>query len=366
MLSAPYLPPGRTEPLLFARYPALTSVIPWTPVAFAPTAVERCDRIAEWLGRGDVWEKRDDRTSPLYGGNKVRRFEYILADAEREGASHIVTVGGLASTQVTATLLFGRAAGFPVGVVLFEQPVTRFLHEALITDFAAGGQLVYGGGYVMTTLRSLGLLASLPRPYLVLPGASNPTYNLGYVDAMLELGAQVAAGQMPRPDLIVLPAGSGGTVAGLAVGASLLGWDTEIVGVRITDLIACNRFTIGFLCEATARLLVRHVPALARTNLRPFRFSVDHRFIGPGYGHPTAEAIEAKAAVRDLIGIDGEVTYSGKGLSALRRISRENPGKTILYWHTLSSVPRPSTGAGVLPENAAAPFKRCFEQPEIA
>jgi D-cysteine desulfhydrase len=366
VLSAPYLPPDRTEPLIFARYPALRGVIPWTPVAFVPTAVERCDRIAGWLGPGDVWEKRDDRTSTLYGGNKVRRFEYILAAAAHAGASHIVTVGGLASTQVTATLLFGRAAGFEVSVVLFEQPITRFLREALVTDFAAGGELVYGGGYAMTALRAIRLLARLPRPYLVLPGASNPTYNLGYVDAMLELGAQVEAGEMPRPDLIVVPAGSGGTVAGLAVGASLLGWDTEIVGVRITDLIACNRFTIGYLCEATAALLVRHVPELARRDLRPFRFSIDHRFIGPGYGYPTPEAIAAKAPVRELIGIDGEVTYSGKGLAALRRICADHPDKTILYWHTLSSVARPAGARGPLPESAGEPFQRCFAQPEVA
>lgn len=363
MLPPAYRPPGRTEPLLFARYPRLAQAIPWTPVAFAPTPVERCDRIASWLGRDDVWEKRDDRVSPLYGGNKVRRFEYILADAERRGASHLVTVGGLASTQVTATILFGRAAGLGVSVVLFDQPITSFLHRSLRVDFEAGGELVYGGGYLATAAKTALLLAQLERPYFVLPGASNPTYNLGYVDAMLELGEQVRAGEMPRPDVIVLPCGSGGTVAGLAVGAALLGWDTEIVGVRITDLIACNRFTIGYLCEATARLLCRHAPELARSHLGELRATLDHRFIGKGYGFPTPEAIEAMAEVKELIGVDGEVTYSGKALAALRQIGAERPGQTLLYWHTLSSVQRtPSIEIEALP----APFRKCYEERELA
>ncbi|HVY47397.1 MAG TPA: pyridoxal-phosphate dependent enzyme, partial [Minicystis sp.] len=194
---------------LFDALPGLEESVPWTPLADAPTPVEPCTAIEDWLGRSRVWVKRDDRAGSVYGGNKVRRFEFLLADAKRRGARELVTVGGLASTQVMATILYGRAMGFDVTAVLFDQPVTEFARRALRVGHAAGGKLVRGGGYLMTAAR-LARAARRPGTYFVPPGASTPLANLGYVDAMLELGEQVKAGAMPRPDRIVLPAGSGG------------------------------------------------------------------------------------------------------------------------------------------------------------
>src|SRR5262249_28170764 len=117
-------PATRKETLLFAEYPELASSVPWMPLAHAPTPVEPCNAITEFLGRDRVWVKRDDRVSPVFGGNKVRRFEYLLADAMVRGATELVTVGGLASTQVMATALFGQALGLTVVPVLFDQPIT--------------------------------------------------------------------------------------------------------------------------------------------------------------------------------------------------------------------------------------------------
>src|SRR5262249_16377164 len=94
-----FVPPDRREPLLFAALPGIARPLPWTPPAPGPTAVEPCTAIADYLGRDDVWMKRDDLISPLYGGNKVRRYEFVLADALARGARAIVTTGGLASTQ---------------------------------------------------------------------------------------------------------------------------------------------------------------------------------------------------------------------------------------------------------------------------
>src|SRR6188768_952119 len=91
------------ELLLHAEVPALRK-LPFLPIAMTPTPVERV------ASMGDrVYVKRDDRVSDLYGGNKVRRFEYLLGRALDEGAKTLVTVGGLASTQVTATILLGRS-----------------------------------------------------------------------------------------------------------------------------------------------------------------------------------------------------------------------------------------------------------------
>lgn len=338
----PIAPPSRTEPLLFAELPALRA-LPFVPLAHVPTAVEPADAIRDYLGRGGVFVKRDDLASPLYGGNKVRRYEYVLADALARGKRRIVTTGGIASTQAMATALLGRALGLGVDLVLFEQPVTRFAKEALLADATAGARLLWGGGYATAALRTWRALGD--DAYLILPGAAGPLANLGYVDAMLELREQVARGELPRPDAIVVPTGSSGTLAGLALGAAHLGWDTEIVGVRITARVACNRLTIGSVVRACDRFLAAHEPRWTR-RARDVRFSLFHGAVGAGYGYPTPEAREAIDVVARLTGRPGEVTYSGKALAGLRALGREGRwrGKTLLLWNTLSTS-RPEIAA---------------------
>src|SRR5262245_17860931 len=133
-----------------AEFPELAKSVPWLPLAHVPTPVEPCDAIADWLGRRGVWIKRDDLISPIYGGNKVRRYEHVLADARARGAERLVTAGGVGSTQVLATILLGRSLGFEVSAALFDQPATRFARRAVLGGAAAGGDLVYGGGYLRT------------------------------------------------------------------------------------------------------------------------------------------------------------------------------------------------------------------------
>ncbi|WP_438021388.1 pyridoxal-phosphate dependent enzyme [Sorangium sp. So ce315] len=356
-VAAAFLPASRELPL-FAELPELAGQIPWRPLAHAPTPVVPCAAIEGYLGRGGVWVKRDDVISPLYGGNKVRRFEFLLADAERRGARTLVTVGGLASTQTTATALFGRALGFAVTAVLFDQPVTRFGRRALLTSAASGAELVHGGGYATTAVRAIRALCRADRPYFILPGASSALPCLGYVDAMLELAEQVRRGEAPRPDRIVVASGTGGTLAGLALGAAVLGWPTTVVGVRITERIASNRAVVRYEIGSMKRLLARRAPRFTRRRLPAARFAIDHRAIGPGYGAPTPASIAAIPEVERLIGVPGEVTYSAKALAALREIGREHPGETILLWQTLSSArPALAPGAAALPPA----FARYFE-----
>jgi D-cysteine desulfhydrase len=239
-----------------------------------------------------------------------------------------------------ATVLFGKALGFEVVAALFDQPITSFARRAILTSAGAGGHLIRGHGYLRTALRTMAARRRADRPYVIMPGASGPLAVLGYVDAMLELGEQVRRGDAPRPDIIVVPCGSGGTVAGLALGVAMLGWPTLVTAVRITALLASNRLTLRWILRGARRLLEQHG---ARLLGRP-RFAIHHGAIGPGYGFATPEAIAAIPEVERLIGVPGEVTYSGKGIAGLTTIARANPRATILYWHTLSSV-RPEVPA---------------------
>jgi D-cysteine desulfhydrase len=335
------IPGDRRSPLLFDALPDLARTVPWTALAHVPTAVEPCDAIADWLGRGGVFMKRDDLVSPLYGGNKVRRYEFVLADAKARGARRLVTVGGIASTQVMATALFGRALGFEVRAVLFDQPVTEFAKQALVGFVDSGAELVHGGSYAGTAWRTWRAMRRDGGNYLILPGAANARANLGYVDAILELAGQVERGEAPRPDVIVLPTGSSGTLAALALGCAHLGWDTEIVGVRITSALACNRLTVGMVIRSTDRFLAACDARWKQVRGR-VRASLYGAALGRGYGFPTPEALESAAMVERLTGVRGEVTYSGKALAALRVIGARQgyEKKTILFWNTLST-PRP-------------------------
>lgn len=365
-LPAELAPPGRTRPSLFDALPTLGRATPFVPLAHTPTPLVRAAPIADWLGSEQVWLKRDGLISPLYGGNKVRRYELILADAQAQGARTIVTAGGIASTQVMATALFGRALGFDVYAVLFDQPVTRFAKEAMRVDANAGAQLARGGGYVSTVVRTALAMRRSEKPYLILPGAANPLANIGYVDAMLELAQQVEAGVMPRPDVIVLPTGSSGTLAALALGAAHLGWhDTQIVGVRITLRIACNRLTIGAIMRSTDRWLEARDPRWKRQSERA-NWTLFHDALGPGYGHPTPESQEAIPVWETLAGVPGEVTYSAKALAVVRAMAKQArwANKTFLLWETLSAV-RPPHGAGA---DSAIPgaLRKVLDAPEVA
>ena len=359
--------PERARPLLFDAFPDLARVVPWMPLAQVPTAVEPMSAIGSWLGRTEgVFMKRDDLVSPLYGGNKVRRYEFVLADAKAKGKTRIVTVGGLASTQAMATALFGKALGFEVRVVLFDQPITEFARQSIRGYLTAGADLIYGGGYVMTVARAIAAQRNGKADnYFIFPGAAEALSNLGYIDGLLELAGQVERNEAPRPDVIVLPTGSSGTLAALALGAAYLGWDTEIVGIRITTALATNRLSVGAVIRNTDRFLANHAAAWRPMRSR-VRYRLDGNALGEGYGYPTPEALDAAAQVTQLIGASGEITYSGKALAGLRTLVNEERyrDKTFLFWNTLSHV-RP-----VLPpfDPASIPpaLQFVFERPTVA
>jgi D-cysteine desulfhydrase len=350
------IPTDRHAPLLFEDLPGLARSIAWMPLAHAPTAVEPCDAVAPWLGRSGIFMKREDLISPLYGGNKVRRYEFVLADAKAKGAERIVTSGAIATTQAMATALFGRSLGFDVCVVLYEwSALTHFARDTILNLIGAGAEVIFHSFPLFAFARCY-LEMRRPRSYFIMPGASYALANIGYVDAMLELGRQVERGEAPRPDVMVVPSGASGTLAALSLGAAHLGWDTEVIGVRIAAPYVCNRYTVNKIVQGTDRFLAerdpRWKPVADRVN-----FSIYTKALGRGYGYPTPEAIEGAGKVKALTGAMGEITYSGKGLVGLRAIAAmpQYKDKRILFWNTLST-PRPTA-----PPDARARVPRSLE-----
>lgn len=334
------MPSAPSPAALLATFPALADRIPWRPLGRFPTPLERIDHV---LPRGaTLWVKRDDLCGGPYGGNyggnKVRKLEFLLASAARRGARRLLTIGAYGSNHVLATTLYGRQAGFDVDAVVFPQPLSARVFDQLLAEVHAGAHLIPTRSYLGAALAvARGRLRR--QVYWIPAGGSSPLGVLGYVSAGLELAAQIRAGEAPAFDTIYVTLGSGSTAAGLWLGLALAGWAGRLVAVRVVDRVVSNRTIVRWWAAGGARLL-RHagLSGLPSAATRPELY-VDHRFFGPGYAHPTpaAEEAVAQAAVAGLI---LETTYTGKTLAALLEDARAGrlAGQNVLFLDTFNSL----------------------------
>ena len=318
---------------LLQRYPTLRSTTPWLQLAELPTPVEQIV-----LDDRTFWIKRDDLTSPAYGGNKVRKLEFILGEARRRRATRVITVGAAGSHHALATTVFARSLGMDTTLVLFPQAFTPHVREVLLADATLGAEVRYTGrmATVPTALAAARIAHWSARAFVIPAGGSDPLGTLGYVNAALELGEQVDAGLLPAPEVIVLPAGTLGTTAGVALGLSIANLPTRIHATRITSRVITNDRVLRKLIADTAALLqnggvqVDAHDAIARVHL-------SHDQIGPGYGVAT-EAGEAAAAEFATHGVHTDPTYASKAAADLMTLPRD---QRVLFWHTLSAITPP-------------------------
>src|SRR5713101_2838243 len=137
---------------LFKSYPQLEENIPWTRLCNYPSPVEKLPNLGRAVGADEIWIKRDDLLSSIYGGNKVRKLEFILADARSRGAKTLITVGGLGSNHALALAAYSRNLGFRSVLVLFNQPETNWVRKNLILDLYFGAEMHYADSYVKLPL----------------------------------------------------------------------------------------------------------------------------------------------------------------------------------------------------------------------
>lgn len=333
---------GGQIPLLFERFPGLANTVPWRPLGTFPTPIEA---LTPPDGAGDValFVKRDDRSSPLYGGNKLRKLEFFLADAGLSHAGRIITAGGIGTNHGLATALHARAAGLEVHLALYDQPVTGHVRANLRALDAAGARVRHDGGE-LAALRAARILVTEARhegaaPYFIMIGGSSRLGTLGHVNAGLELAQQVEAGRIPEPARVFVALGSGGTAAGLAAGFRLAGLRTRVTAVRVGPTILANSLALQYLANDALRWLQSADPAVPRTRVRLRDFDVVTDQLGAGYGHPTDAAHEAVAWA--LPRLELETAYTGKAMAACLQYCRTQarPGETILFWNTFNSAP---------------------------
>lgn len=322
---------------LFRACPSLAGRVPWVRLGDWPTPVTSIDPPAGF--DGELWVKRDDQSSSLYGGNKVRKLEYLLADARRSGAGRLITVGVVGSHHCLATAVHGRGQGLPTSLILFPQPMTEHARAIAGLNRAWAAETRMCSSFAAEPFVGAALRWRLRResPYVIPGGGSNALGALGYVGAAMELAEQVQRGELPRPDTITVAAGTLGTVAGLAIGVAMTDVADRVVGVRIVPSVIANTWTLSRLIEGAIRLLADHGAPVPDARAAVDRVALVGDYFGGGYGQPT----EAGGRAATWFGERGLVldpTYTAKTAAAL--LDRLAAGRTgvHLYWHTLSAV----------------------------
>ncbi len=350
---------ARPELPLLCRYPRVAARLPRVPLCRLPTPVTRAEKIEREARTGPLYVKRDDQSAELYGGNKPRKLEWILARARSRGASRVLTFGGLGTNHGLATTLYAARLGMACELILFAEPVTDAVRRRLLQQQAAGARLFWGGSVVGST--GVGLVRWLrhPRSFVVRPGGSCARGVLGFVNAGLELAEQIAAGVLPEPARLYVACGTGGSAAGLALGLALAGAKTRVIAVRVSDVLPPPRASLRRSAGRAFRLLKRSGADL-KDDLPELALELERGFMGSGYGQTTPEGEAAFRLAEQLEGLRLDPTYTAKAFAAL--LGRERGGtEPVLFWNTYAAR-EPDLK---LPEPSELPraFQRFFRDP---
>lgn len=347
---------------LAAMYPRLATRLQKQRLAELPTPISTVS-FDTAQGARSILVKHDDITSSEYGGNKIRKLEYIFQRAEERGARRIATFGAVGSNHALATAIFARRSGLECTCFLAHQARAPSIPTTLNMHRHVGTEIVYLG-HSSDRLATLRRYLHGRRPWVVPLGGSSWLGVVGFVNAGLELAHQITAGDVPVPDRIYIATGTMGSTAGLALGLALADLPTELHAVRVVDAHIANPRCFERLMRKTTMMMRRldsSVPAeLANhTNVR-WR---DEFFAG-GYAVSDKTTAAAVALAKDDLCLSLETTYTGKAMAALLHDleSEEYAGETYLFWNTYNSRPLPVTGdkpasANNIPNN----FMRYFD-----
>ncbi|TWT35752.1 L-cysteate sulfo-lyase [Posidoniimonas corsicana] len=306
--------------------------LPRVALANLPTPLHRLPRLSEQLGV-DLWIKRDDLTGLATGGNKTRKLEYLIADALEQGADCVITAGGPQSNHCRQTAAAAAQHGLGCHLVLGGEPQPPLGN--LLLDHVLGATVHWTAKPNRNArMRSLAdeLTAAGQRPYVIPIGGSNAIGAVGYAAAFDELMGQATAAGMSF-DRVLFPTSSGGTQAGLVLGAKRAAFAGRVTAISIDADPDDQEFLdeVAGIATAAAALLGTD-QTIAAGDL-----DIEYCYLGGGYG--VVGDLE-----RNAIGVMGRTegillgpVYSGRGFGAMLDLvasGRIAPGERVLYWHT--------------------------------
>ncbi len=282
----------------------------------APTPLEKLERLSTWAGR-DIYIKRDDTTTLALGGNKVRKLEYLAADALAQGADTLITAGAIQSNHVRQTAALAARLGLGC-VALLENPIgtedANYLHNGnrlLLELFDAKVELVENLDNADEQLQALAarLRTSGKKPYLVPIGGSSAVGALGYVRAGLELAEQIKQTGLDF-SAVVLASGSAGTHSGLALALAEQLPELPVIGVTVSRSEEAQFPKVQGLAERTAELLDIALPSA-------FKVQLWDEYFAPRYGEPNAGTLSAIKLIASHEGLLLDPVYTGKAMAGL-------------------------------------------------
>ncbi len=310
--------------------------LPRLSLGLFPTPLHPLTRLSERLGV-DLWVKRDDLTGLALGGNKVRKLEFLLADAVAQGADVVLTTGGPQSNHAMLTAAACRRLGLDCILVLKRRGVLTggnlLLDDLLDVPVIWVDADSYTDVYAVMDAEADRLRAQGRHPYLIPVGGSVPLGSVGYVAAVAELVAQLEArpeGSPQRFDHLVCATGSGGTQAGLVVGAHLFAPSTVVTGFDVSGGDDDWAAVVADLVNGTAELLDVDL------QVGPDEVRVLDA-LGAGYGKPSPAGVQAMRTLAVSEGLVLDPVYSGKAFGGLLSLVADGviePGSRVLFVHT--------------------------------
>jgi len=303
-------------------------MIPRIHFAHLPTAIEALPRLSETLGEPRLLVKRDDQTGLAFGGNKTRKLEFLLAEAQAAGADTLITAGALQSNHCRQTAAAAAKFGLDCTLVLVGDLPAR-ASANLLLDQLFGANIIW----VEKARRDAALkdtfekvTAQGRKPYLVPYGGSNSTGALGYAFAMEEF-----VGQAVKADWIIFASSSGGTQAGLVLGAHLFRYPGKVLGISVDEPQAVLQERVANLASETSERFGPRIPFTTDQVL------VNADYAAPGYGILTDAERESIQLFAKNEGLLLDPVYTGRagaGMIDLVRKGFFKKKETVLFWHT--------------------------------
>lgn len=310
---------------------------PRLSLAQTPTPIHRLERLTRVLDGPEIWVKRDDLTECVASGNKIRKLEFVLADALRRGAQVVITCGGIQSNHARATAVLARRLGLEAHLVLRGTPPQETPDGNLFLDRLLGATITWVTpeeyrneidevfGQIQRDYEKNGKSA-----YVIPEGASNELGVFGYLRATREIVEQMRL-EGVEFDAVVVPVGSGGTLAGLLLGRRLYGLSAEAVGINVCETAEYFRERVMGIIRGVSD---RYHLGLG---IEESDVKIIDGYVGLGYALSRPEEL---ALIRDVARLEGIVldpVYTGKAMFGLIdqiRKGRFEKGQKILFVHT--------------------------------
>ncbi len=350
----------RIDRPLYRAYPAFHSQLSHSTLGDLPTPLSRLSQLEGHVNNScKLFLKDDGVTGRLtnkgrtFGGNKIRKLEFLLADAIDNGVRSVMTYGGIGSNHVVATAVCAKYVGLRTIAMLSPQDVTEVVKRNMLLMHDNDVEMILNPN---RETRGIQTVCSYVQskynhgdmPYFIPTGGSCSIGIVGFVNAAFELKEQIANGEMPEPDYIYVAVGSCGTIAGLTLGARAAGLKSKVIGVAVepeNELITFARMSITLIQE-TNDLLCKKDAAFPQFDWHEDDVQILNGFGGPDYGVVTQDALIAIDIFGQTENIQLDTTYTGKaaaGMLAEIKSGKRN-GNVVLFWNTFCAhVPVPET-----------------------